>query len=158
MNQVHNQDRQDDSINAFELLMQVANSVFQYSDNSLYRAGRLTSAKFIQLKLIDLFSGKITNAELAKLTNTKRSNITQVTSDLKKLKLVEVRRRQDDKRFIDIMITQEGKKLLAEALPIASKVVKNTMKGISQRQLKQLMRYLNIIKMNIDNTAIYHHD
>lgn len=68
------------------------------------------------------------------------SNITMVVDNLEKAGLARRERSLEDRRFINVHLTDKGKKLLVEIIPHHSKAVEDEMSALSSREMEKLGR------------------
>lgn len=95
----------------------------------------------------------MTHSQLAIWTNTKRHNITTLVERMKKEGLVTTERSQKDKRFVQVRVTDEGRKVLEQAAPLAQKIVEQLMLGIDRNEALKMERLLKIMRANIDQES-----
>jgi len=118
-------------VRTFILFVQTASSVLKYADAYFYHKCRLSIIKFIVLQALST-NGMMTPSDLALWTNTERHNITTLINRLKKAGLVNVKRNQRDKRYLNITITDDGQRTLTEAIPVAKEIMEQVMASLSE--------------------------
>ncbi len=67
-------------------------------------------------------------------------NITMVVDNLEKAELVRRERSEDDRRFINVYITDKGEKLFSRVFPEANNHIEDEMNTLSTKELKELGR------------------
>jgi len=135
------------TIRTFILFMQTTYSVLKYADAYFYRKCRLSIIKFIALMVLST-NGTMTPSELAIWTNTERHNITTLIKRLKKLGMVNVKRNQRDKRYLNITLTDEGKRTLNEAIPVAREILDQVMLSLDDDDALRLEESLKYLRQN----------
>ena len=91
------------------------------------------------------------HSELARWTNTKKHNITTLIERMKQQRLVTTERSQKDKRIINIIITDKGRKLYEQTNNEANRLVKRLMTGMDESTALEFEKLLNVIKGNLEN-------
>jgi len=135
------------------LFMQTAQAAYKYSDNQFYRSSGIKTATYVALKLLVFQGGKMTHTELANRTNTERHNVTGLVERMKKDGLVTTRRDKQDRRLIKISITDKGRALLRETNTVARKIIEQLVRDISQDQVRDAEKILQIFRRNIDQNS-----
>ena len=149
MNHTNDATYQGRVLTTFELYLQLAHTAYHFANETFLRSNHITSAKFVILKLIKLNCGKITNSELANHTNTKRSNVSIIIKHMTEENLVTTEPDLTDRRVLIIKYTDKGRKLLEEAGSTASYIAETLMQGITEKQITELTKTLNLIKINL---------
>lgn len=104
-----------EALNAFIKLQRAANSLNARLLPELTRAG-LTTSQFGVLEAI-LHLGPMCQRELGEKLLQSGGNITMVINNLEKRNLVQRQRDRKDKRFVRVVLTREGRDLIAELFP-----------------------------------------
>jgi len=104
------------------------------------------------LHIIDAFPGA-TQSDIAKKGLKDKTNITRMLDVLEKNKNIERKPAINDRRVYNIFITKSGKKLLNDLIPIAIEINKQSVIGLSEKELADLISllkkvYNNLIKLN----------
>jgi DNA-binding MarR family transcriptional regulator len=137
-------------LQTYMLFIQTAREVIKYSDSRFFWDSNLSTVKYITLKALVLSGGTLTNSELTKWTGTTRHNITTLVKRMKAEGLVNTERNTEDKRFVHVILTDNGRDVFQKAGVVAHDLIKRVMSGISKREAAQLDRLLKIMK---DNTT-----
>lgn len=90
---------------------------------------------------------------LAKGTFKDRHTITRILNLLEKKGLIKRVPDSDDKRRINIYLTAEGKALKNKLPPIAVNYLKKCLKGLDEKDLKEMDRIHRHILNNLDTTT-----
>ena len=133
---------------AFMLFMQTANAVQKLSDSTLYKKCGLSTSKFAVLQILDVSNGTMTPSEIARWILRERHNVTTLVSRMKREGFVEVEPSTTDRRSVNIILTDKGRKKLKEAQPVAAGIVDQVMTSMSERNTNSFVRLLNIIRKN----------
>jgi DNA-binding MarR family transcriptional regulator len=137
-------------VRAFMLFTQQAGAVVKYMDSRFYRSHRLSMIKYVALRVLVNGGGKMKHSELARWTNTKKHNITTLVERMKAEKLVATERSRKDRRVINIVLTDKGRKTYKKANIEARKIVQELMQGFNEGDIREFERLLLIIKENIE--------
>ena len=148
MNRMINISHEDPILKTFMLFMQTARAVAKYSDSRFFQAARLSTVKYVALKALAISGGTLTATGLATWTDTERHNITALVNRMKAEGLVTTERGNDDKRFINVRLTDKGHGLFRQATPVARGITNEVMSGIGKGQAAQLERLLKVLRGN----------
>ena len=133
------------ALDCYIKLSRAADSVSQRI-NAHLRDFELTISQFGALEAI-YHLGPMQSGELGQKILKSSGNMTMVIDHLEKRGLVTRQRRKDDRRCIDIDLTQTGRDLIASILPDHVAGVANTLSPLSaeeQQQLAALCRKLGL--------------
>ena len=100
------------------------------------------------LQSLFLNQGTMTLSDLATFTNTERHNITTLVNRLKKDGLVTTRRSRQDRRSINITLTDEGINVLNKARPAARQISETLMCSMTEDDLNKSLKNLTTIYQN----------
>jgi MarR family transcriptional regulator for hemolysin len=143
----------DPVIRAFMLFMQLAQAAYKYSDRSFYYGSDVTTATFVALKGLAMTGGLMTHSQLADWTNTEKHNITSLVDRMKKDGFVTTAYSKEDRRVIDIQITDKGKKAFAAASPLSQNIMLGLMRGIGPEDATRFEKLLKVMKTNIERES-----
>jgi DNA-binding MarR family transcriptional regulator len=141
----------DFALRTFILFIQSARSVFKYVDASLYNYNKLrfSAIKFIVLQVLANNSRGVMNpTEIANWTQTEKHNITALVKRMKKEGLVSTERNTSNKRFVNITLTNKGREVLSQAMPIAEQVVSQVMSSVTEDDSTVLEKSLRTLRDN----------
>ena len=141
-------DHDDIILRTFILFVQTAHAALKYGDAHFYRALGLSVTKFIVLQALALNGGTMTPSEIAQWTFRERHNITTLVHRLSRDGLVRAKRNNRDKRFVDVILTDKGRQVYAQALPVSREIVDRVMSSISQSDAAQLEKPLRAMRQN----------
>jgi len=141
-------DHPDVIIGTFILFVQTAQLVLKYADAYLYRKTRLSVSKLIVLQVLAGGGGSMLPSEIADWTNTERHNITALVDRMKKDGLVTAERDRSDKRLVHIKLTDKGRKVLDQAMPVAKEVIDQVMSSITEGDAALLKEKLRALRQN----------
>lgn len=88
--------------------------------------------------------------ELAELTSKDQPNIARILDKLEKKGLITRQTNPDDNRSFLIYLTDRGRELKDELIPLALAALNKALRGIEQEQVKELKLLLNRIYTNLD--------
>jgi len=141
-------DHEDTILSTFMLFVQTAQAVLKYIDASLYRKTRLSISKLIVLKALASNSAGMMPSELGRWTSTERHNITTLVSRMKRDGLVTTERNSNDKRLVNIKLTNKGRKARNQAILVAKEIVDEVMLSIAEGDAALLKEKLRTLRQN----------
>lgn len=141
-------DHEDAILSTFMLFVQTARAVLKYADAYLYRKTHLSVIKLIVLKTLASNSGVMMPSEIAEWTNTERHNITALVNRMRRDGLVTAERNSSDKRLVNIKLTDKGREVLSQVIPVAREVVNQVMLSITEGDAALLKKRLRILRQN----------
>ncbi len=141
-------DHDDTILRTFVRFVQTAQAVLRYADAHLYRKARLSVIKLIVLRVLVSNNGVITPSEAAEWTQTERHNITALVDRRRRDGLVTTERKNRDKRFVNITLTDKGRETLNRAMPVAQEIVDRVMLLIDEGDAALLEKPLRLLRQN----------
>ena len=141
-------DHKDTVLRTFILFVQTARAVLKYADTQLYRKARLSIIKLIVLRVLASNNGVMTPSELAEWTHTERNNITALINRMKKDGLVTAERNSSNKRLVNITLTDKGREVLSQTMPVAREIVNNVMSSITESDAASFEKPLRTLRQN----------
>ncbi len=151
INKLIDVDHEDAALRTFILFVQTAYSTLKYTDTLLYRKARLSATKLIVLRALGSSGGVMNPSQIAEFTQTERHSITGLVNRMKEDGLVIVERNSRDKRFVNITITDKGREVLSQAMPVAREVVNQVMLSITEGDTALLEKALRVLRENAHN-------
>lgn len=139
-----------DQLRTFILLMQTIQSFLKYSDTYLYKTAKLSPIKFKTLQILNMNNGVMRPTQLAEWTQTEKHNITTLISRMKRDGLINVERDTVDRRSLNIILTDKGREVLKNTIPIAQVGVDKMMDSMTQSDFNELERLLLILRENAE--------
>ncbi len=128
--------REVDALNAFIKLKRAANSLDARLTPELTASG-LTTSQFGVLEAL-LHLGPMCQKELGEKLLQSGGNITMVINNLEKRELVKRTRDRSDRRYVQVVLTDEGRSLIAELFPRHLATIVSMMSVLSAGELEQL--------------------
>lgn len=116
----------------------------------VFRAKDLTAAQYNVLRILR-GAGKngITCSDISSRMITRDSDITRMLDRLEARGLIVRERQAEDRRVVKAFIAEEGLQLLKELDRPLRKFIENQMAGLSESDLRKLVRILDKIRGNI---------
>ena len=151
INKLIDVDHEDAVLRTFILFVQTAYSILKYTDTLLYRKARLSASKLLVLRVLASNGGVMNPSQLAEWTQTERHSITALVDRMKQDGLVTVERNSRDKRFVNITLTDKGREVLSQAMPVAQEVVNQVMLSITKGDTSILEKVLRVLRENAHN-------
>jgi len=143
-----NVDHEDTVLRTFILFVQTARAVLKYADAHLYRKTRLSIIKLIVLQVLASNNRAMTPSEIAEWTQTERHNITTLIDRMRRDGLVTTERNNSDRRLVNIILTDKGREVLSQAMPVARKVMNNVMSSLTEADAALLEKELGVLRQN----------
>ena len=125
--------------------------VLKYADAHLYRRAGLSTIKFIVLQVLASNGGSMIPSEIAEWTHRETHNITTLVERMKGDGLVTTERSSGDKRFVNVMLTDKGRKVLKENMITAQEIINQAMLSISEGDALLLEQSLQVLRENAHN-------
>jgi DNA-binding MarR family transcriptional regulator len=148
INKLVNVQHEDVFLRTFILLVQSALAVLKYTDTTLYKKLHLSKIKLIVLQVLAHNNGIMTPSELAEWTQTERHNITALVARMRQDELVSTERNSSNKRFVNIILTDKGREVLIQAMPVAKEIVSQVMSSITKGDAALLEKLLRVLRQN----------
>jgi MarR family 2-MHQ and catechol resistance regulon transcriptional repressor len=126
------------ALNAYIKLMRCAGSVQSQLERRLGRLG-LTDNQFGVLEAL-LHLGPVAQHELGRALFTSRANITTVVDNLEKRMLVRRERDPEDRRYITVHLTPEGRELIETLFPGQVQAITEAFSALSPAEQEELDR------------------
>jgi len=145
----------DNILRTFILFTQTARGVLKYTDCQLYREAHLSIVQFIVLQVLNSIGNAMTPSEIAEWTQTERHNITQLVKRMKKEGLVTVERDSNDGRAKNIILTNKGREVLDQAMPVAREIIDHVMLSLGENEAILLEKTLQVLRRNAQNGLEY---
>lgn len=123
-------------LNAFIKLSRCSDSIRQLEEKVFSKYG-LTTGQFGCLETL-FHLGPMCQKEIGQKLFSCEGNITQIVDNLEKRKLVQRVRSEEDRRYIIIHLTSEGKKLIQKAFPDLLNSLVHKFGNLSENQLLDL--------------------
>ena len=143
-----NVDHEDTILRTFILFVQTAREVLKYTDAYLYREVHLSTIKLIVLRVLASNNGVMTPSEIAEWTQTERHNITELVNRMKREGLVTAERNNRDRRFVNITLTDKGREVLGQTMPVAREIVNQVMSSTTESDAILLEKLLRVLRQN----------
>ena len=132
----------------FILFVQASRVFNKYYNAYLNRKLGLSVSKVAALTVLDMNGGVMNPSDIASSSLTERNNITTLIARMSKEGLVRTERDQQNKRLVNVIITDKGKQTLDEAAPVIHEVIRRMLFAMSEDNLYLLERPLRIIRQN----------
>src|SRR5262245_299379 len=135
------------ALNLHIALMRCARSVKEGLDRHLAKAG-FTENQFGVLEILEHL-GPQKPAVIGEKLFTSRPNVTQLLDSLEKRKLIERRRCSDNRREIDVYITDDGRAVICPLFRAHLAVIVEAMSTLSAEEQEGLARML--VRLGLQN-------
>lgn len=141
-------DTNDVILRTFMLFVQTAQAVLKYTDAHLYRKAHLSTIKLIALHVMDSNNRAMTPSEIADWTQTERHNITALVDRMRRDGLITTERNSSDKRLVNITMTDKGREVISQAMPVARELINHVMSSLTEADTALLEKKLRILRQN----------
>jgi MarR family transcriptional regulator, 2-MHQ and catechol-resistance regulon repressor len=133
----------------FILFLQTAHAVEKYCDKELYFKERLSMPQLAVLQILNDNGGTMMPSAIAMLMLVEKHNITVLVDRMSRDGLVMVERGLcSDRRKVNVILTDEGRRVLKKALPVNEKIIKRIMANIDEDTAISLEKNLKILRLN----------
>ena len=139
---------QDSIVQTAALFLRTARVALKYADRCFYVNANSSVAKYMVLQSLFLNKGMMTLSDLATFTNTERHNVTTLVNRLKKEGLIAIRRSRQDRRYVNITLTDEGGSVLNKLRPVARQISETLMCSMTEDDLNKSLKNLTTIYQN----------
>lgn len=92
----------------------------------------------------------ITLKDLSEKVNKDHTNISRIIDKLEKKELLKRSLHPEDRRALLLYVTEKGKRLQREIVPVAERVMKQELQGISVEEQELLRRLLRRMSHNVE--------
>jgi MarR family transcriptional regulator, organic hydroperoxide resistance regulator len=142
-----------EAAHAVSSIYRAANAVRSYVWNDLLRPHDLTWTGFVVLWVVWIFDGMETRhaAEAAAIS---KGTLTGVVKTLEARGWIEKVGRTDDRRLVELHLTDEGKTLMEEIYPQFNAIETKVVGRLSGRETKGMTRSLREIVTTIEETGL----
>jgi len=133
---------------ALMLFTQTSRLVSKYIDAYFYHKNGLSFIKFLVLKTLASRNGVMTPSQIAEWTQTELHNITALVGRLKKEGSVVTKRSDIDRRSINIFLTDKGRMVIDQSMPVAEEIIAQLMSSVTEADAIKLSRVLKVLRDN----------
>lgn len=120
----------------------------KYLNSYINKNSSLSLPQVAALRDIINKGGTVNPSAIAATTYTERNNITVLTKRMVDAGLVSTQRDDNDKRLVNIFMTEKGKDIFAQTQPILTEMNNNITKALSEDNTLLLTRFLRVILDN----------
>ena len=138
-----------DALNAYVKLMRVAETLMVASQRD-FAKGKLTVSQFGVLEAL-YHLGPMCQRDAAKKILKSTANITTVVDNLEKRGLVERQRSSEDRRYIALHLTDEGRNLIGRIFPSHVQGIVKNLSALTTEEQQQLAHLCK--KLGMANTT-----
>jgi len=111
---------------------------------------KITMEQLVVLEIL-ISHGDMNMTELSKTVWKQNANITRIVDKLEKRLLVERKPVEGDRRAYLISVTDDGKQLFKDVIPIVTNVYSNSTSNISKEEETVTLKVLNKIILNLSS-------
>jgi DNA-binding MarR family transcriptional regulator len=130
------------------LMTQTFRLVNKYIDAYFYKKAHLSLIKFLVFKILASEKEGMTPSQLAEWTQTELHNITTLVARLKRDGFVSTERNNVDKRSVNVILTDKGRKTLEDSIPVAREIIRHIMSSITEPEAIKCSQILEVLKDN----------
>lgn len=134
--------------NTLMVFIQATRLIDKYINAYFYRKAPITFTKFLFLKILSSHNGVMTATQMAEWIHTELHNLTTLVARLKKDELVYTQRNEIDMRKVDIFITDKGRAMVEQSLPVAKELINRIMISVDKEDAVKLNQILNVLGQN----------
>lgn len=114
----------------------------------------ITRVQFFALYYIHEKNGTLTQHELAELMGLKSPSVARLLNRMEKERLVYRTMADRDHRVNYPLLTEQGEKLLAKAMPVVLAFKEDCIRGISPEDLDTYVKVLHTMEKNTEKQAV----
>jgi DNA-binding MarR family transcriptional regulator len=133
---------------ALMVFTQTTHLVEKYIDASFYKNAPITFTKFLFLKILANNDGAMNASQVAEWTHIEIHTMTKLVARLKKDSLVFTERSDLDKRKINISITDKGRSVVEQSMPVAKEIIDKIMKSVTKEDAVKFIQILDVLREN----------
>jgi len=119
--------------------------------NHKLKAIQLTNEQNLLMSLLWEREG-ISQNEIAAKLNKDKAGIARMISTLEKKGYIRRKSCPSDKRSVEVYLTDEGKKLGEDVIPINKSIIQAINKGLTDEEMAELRRLLRKVRENVNNS------
>lgn len=138
----------NDVVNAYVMFVQAAKSLMKYNDIFLYQCNKLSMTQFMILQALASNGKSMAPSQIAEWTLTERNNITTLIDRMSRDGLITTTRNKKDKRYIDVSITPEGKKILDKTTKKSAQLVEQVMHSVKESEAPVIEKWCRLLRDN----------
>jgi len=143
----HGTPRQERALSAYVKLLRASETVHSEATRTLAGEG-LSASQFAVLEAL-YHVGPMCLSELADKILKTSGNLTMVVGNLQKNGLVTRQPSAEDRRFVSVVITEKGRKLMARVFPVHLERIVELMNRLSPAQQDELGRLCRKLGKNL---------
>jgi DNA-binding MarR family transcriptional regulator len=128
--------------------MHTSRAVNKYYNAFLNKDLGLSISQIAILTALDTNGGVMHPSEIARITYTERNNISTLVARMSEEGLVRTERDSEDKRLVNVSLTEKGKQVFEKAKPIVHKAVERLVTALSEDNAYLFERPLRILRQN----------
>ena len=125
------------ALNAYIKLMRATGSLTSSLTRDMADHAGLTMSQFGVLEAL-LHLGSMNQGDICQKLLLSGSNLTTVIDNLEKRGLVARERRADDRRVVDVSLTDKGRTLITKIFPAHARRITNALSALTPKQQDQL--------------------
>lgn len=138
------------ALNTFIKLMRATNALGGSLSRALAEHADLTMSQFAVLEAL-LHLGPMSQGQICQKLLLSGSNITTVIDNLEKRELVHRQRRADDRRVIDVSLTNKGQRLIEGLFPSHARRITNLFSALTAKEQDQLAALCRTLGLSIQD-------
>jgi len=143
----HGTPRQERALSAYVKLLRASETVHSEATRTLAGEG-LSASQFAVLEAL-YHVGPMCLSELADKILKTSGNLTMVVGNLQKNGLVTRQPSAEDRRFVSVVITEKGRKLMARVFPVHLELIVELMSRLSPAKQDELGRLCRKLGKNL---------
>ena len=121
----------------------------KYLDSVLNKRAGISTIQMAVLHAITENGGAMNPTEIAQWISTQRHNITTLIRRMEKSELITMRRNENDQRQIKVSITEKGKLIFNNTIPIAKEAIDDVMSIYDEGEIIQIQSMCTLMAASI---------
>jgi DNA-binding MarR family transcriptional regulator len=138
----------DTTSRVFLQFIQTSEAVLKYMDSVLNKAD-MSIVKLMVLQLLEAHGERLKPSVLAQFTFRDKNDITALSRRMQKDGLVNIVDDEKDRRSVNIVITDKGKQVIKDTVPIAVQAMRTATSLIPDSSLIDLEKTCNTLRQNV---------
>lgn len=125
-------------------------NLYKYYDIVINKHTEISTIQLSVLHAITENDGSMRASDIARWLGTKRHNVTTLIRRMEKSGFVKVTIDKTNKNFVRVYITEKGKLIFNNSLPIAKEAIDNVMCTFSDDELVQMQNLCAMMSASVD--------
>lgn len=145
----------DNVLRGYMTFVKYAGKAIKYADTRLRQETGFSFMKYRVLDIIATNGGTMTPSEIANKASRERNDITTLVQRLVRDGFVATERRDRDRRFVNVTLTDKGRDVLPQLILVVKKIADQVMLSMTEADAVVLENLMGILGQNADDGLKY---